>query len=90
MTVTPTIATTGTVITITAQGCTAGEEVRFADRETVDAGASAPRKTVPFQVSGSTLAAQYTIAADDSIGGAVVSVLCSEGRGSAPLDVVGG
>lgn len=86
--VSPPSATVGTVITITARGCQNGQEVTFADRETVNAGASAPRKPVSFQMSGSTLTARYTIAPDDSPGGAVVSVICGNGQGSAPIEVV--
>lgn len=88
--VSPLSATVGTVIGITARGCDSGQEVEFADRETVRAGVSAPAKSVPFEMSGSTLTAHYTIAPDDSPGGAVVSVICSNGQGSAPIRVVPG
>lgn len=88
--VSPSSATVGTVITITAPGCKEPKEVEFADRETVRAGASAPRKSVPFRMAGSTLTAQYTIALDDSLGGAVVTVICSNGQGSAPIRIVPG
>ena len=81
-------ASVGTVITITASECENGQDVEFGDREAVNAGASAPRKAVPFTMSGSTLTAQYTIAADDSLGGAVVTVICSNGQGSAPVRIV--
>lgn len=86
--VSPSSATVGTVITITAPGCKEAKEVEFADQETVRAGASAPRKSVPFRMAGSTLTAQYTVAPDDSLGGAVVTVICSNGQGSAPIRIV--
>jgi hypothetical protein len=77
----PSAGTVGTVVTITATDCAGGEEVEFADRQVVDAGASTPGKSVPFQSSGQTLTAKYTIAPDDSLGGAVVTVICGNGEG---------
>ncbi len=85
--ISPSAGTVGTVITITATGCAGGEEVEFADRQVVDAGASTPGKSVPFQISGQTLTAKYTIAPDDSLGGAVVTVICGNGEGAASLEI---
>jgi hypothetical protein len=86
--ISPSSASVGTVITITASECENGQDVEFGDREAVNAGASAPSKAVPFTMSGSTLTAQYTISPDDSVGGAVVTVICSNGQGSAPVRIV--
>ena len=86
----PPIATVGTAIMITAPGCDDAEEVGFADRRTVDAGASAPGRSVPFRESGQTLTAEFTISPEDSIGGAVVTVRYSNGEGATSVEVVRG
>ena len=87
VTISPSSGATGTTITITAHGCRSGEQVKYADREAVATG-SGERKQVPFRVSGSTLTAEYTVAPEDSIGSAEVIVICSNGSGSTPFDVV--
>ena len=86
----PPLAAVGSAITITAQGCDEPEEVTFADRQTVDAGASGLRTHLSFQVAGETVTSGYTVSPEDSIGGAVVTVRCSNGEGSASVEVVPG
>ena len=86
----PPAAAAGSAITVTAQGCDDPEEVTFADRRTVDAGASGLRTHLSFRVSGETLTAAYTISPEDSIGAAVVTVRCSNGEGSTSVEVVPG
>ncbi len=86
----PRVAAAGSAITITVQRCAEPEEVYFADRRTVDAGASGLRTPLSFRFSDETVTAAYTISPEDSVGEAVVTVRCSNGEGATTVEVVPG
>jgi hypothetical protein len=94
--VSPATQVAGKSIRITGTGCIGPKEVHIADSEAVKAGVSAPRKNIKYSLESHDpehgervkVTTAYVVSPEDSIGRAVVTVICDNGAGNARLYIV--